>query len=89
MCIFEFDWSNLPQNFDFLLFKVILISQQHTCKSLTWSSSRSEHAGDAGSVCSGQQPGRSDAAEAGRADGPQSKSYTGERRAGARVVPAS
>lgn len=34
-------------------------------------------AGDAGSVCSGQQPRRSDAAEAGGADGPQSESHTG------------
>lgn len=35
-------------------------------------------AGDAGSVCSGQQPRRSDAAEAGGADGPQSESHTGQ-----------
>lgn len=36
-------------------------------------------AGDAGSVCSGQQPRRSDAAEAGGADGPQSESHTGQK----------
>lgn len=40
--------------------------------------SASDRAGDAGSVCSGQQSGRSDAAEAGGADGPQSKGHTGE-----------
>lgn len=36
-------------------------------------------AGDAGSVRSGQQSRRPDAAEAGGADGPQSQSHTGER----------
>lgn len=35
------------------------------------------HAGDAGSVCSGQQPRCPNTAEAGGADGPQSKSHTG------------
>lgn len=40
--------------------------------------SRPLPAGDAGSVRSGQQPRRSDAAEAGGADGPQPESHTGQ-----------
>lgn len=36
--------------------------------------------GDAGSVRSGQQPRRSDAAEAGGADGPQPKGHSGQSR---------
>lgn len=55
-----------------------LTSQQQTCELFNPFSSTSENAGDAGSVCSGQQSRRSNAAETGGADRPQPKSYTGQ-----------